>query len=113
MDLNRFNQRYSTNLPYLKFIDIRYIVSLTFQKLKFCSSKLIPASYPILPTLIKIALRSTKGCSAYYKILNKKKMPSVQNSPQRPKMAFGTAIVLRHIVLEQGQTSYIKTFFKQ
>ena len=73
MDLNRFNQRYSTNLPYLKFIDIRYIVSLTFQKLKFCSSKLIPASYPILPTLIKIALRSTKGCSAYYKILNKKR----------------------------------------
>ena len=73
MDLNRFNQRYDMNLPYLKFIELRYIVSLTFQKLNYCFSNLIPASYPIMPSLIRIALRSKKGCSTYYRILNKKR----------------------------------------
>ena len=67
-----FCDHYECNISEEKFIDIRYIITLAVQKLKISSNRLIPASRPIKPILIDIALMCTKGCRPYYLLLRKK-----------------------------------------
>ena len=67
-----FCEKYTCNISQEKFIDIRYILNLSVQKLKISSNRLIPANKPLKPLLVDIALLCSKGCSSYYKILRKK-----------------------------------------
>ena len=68
-----FQNRYNLNISATKYTDIKYIISLAFQKLNFPINKLLCANEPFIPTLIDLALISKKGCSPYYKILSKKR----------------------------------------
>ena len=72
MDLESFNLRYGIELSELKFIDIRYLINLSIQKLNFNPKRLVPATRPIMPSLIQVALKIKKGCNIYYKILTKR-----------------------------------------
>ena len=72
MQYNDFCERYDCNISELKYIDIRYTLTRTLQKLKFPQAKLNCAHYPQRPILIDIAMASSKGCSVYYKLLVKK-----------------------------------------
>ena len=72
MEHGEFQDRYNINISEIKFIDIRYIINLTLQKLNFPAKNLVCAAYPQKSTLIDIALATNKGCSTYYKILMKK-----------------------------------------
>ena len=69
-----FQDRYNLIISEHKYIDLRYIINLTFQKLNFPPKNLLCAAYPQKPTLIDIALVTNKGCSSYYKILTKKQV---------------------------------------
>ena len=71
MGYEDFIARYDSNISLEKYIDIRYIITHTFQILKFPQSRLCHAQYPLKPTLIDIATSIKKGCSIYYKFLNK------------------------------------------
>ena len=46
---------------------------MALQKLRLAESRLSKVFYPSIPTLINIALAIKKGCSAYYKILSRKR----------------------------------------
>ena len=72
MSYDDFKSRYNLEISEIKFIDIRYIVTLSLQKLRLPNAKLLPASYPSKPLLIDIALSTSKGCSNYHKCLTKK-----------------------------------------
>ena len=67
-----FCERYNCDISREKYIDIRYIITLSVQKLGIPTSRLIPANNPQKPFLIDIALSSNKGCSRYYQLLRKK-----------------------------------------
>ena len=73
MSYEAFTDLYNINMEEIKYIDIRYILKLSFQTLKLPLSKLQIVSYPLVPTLIRIALSTNKGCGSYYKILSKKR----------------------------------------
>ena len=70
MQWEDFCLRYFCRISFEKFIDIRYIIKLGFQKLGVSPSRFYNAEYPQKPFLIDIALSTKRGCSAYYKILN-------------------------------------------
>ena len=72
MSYEDFIERYNSNISLEKYIDICHIITRTFQILKFPQSRLCHAQYPLKPTLIDIATLIKKGCSIYYKFLNKK-----------------------------------------
>ena len=72
MDYNDFCERYDCQISEVKYIDIRYTINLALQKLKLPQSRLNCAQYPQRPILIDIAMSTTKGCSAYYKLLTTK-----------------------------------------
>ena len=59
-------------MSYKKFIDIRYTIKAAISKLNLPQSRLGLVNFPETPLLIEIALSTVKGCSKYYKILNKK-----------------------------------------
>ena len=85
MTKDDFCERYGTNISVEKFIDLRYIITLALQKLKFPQDKLIGAMSPYKPLLIDIAQLTTKGCSSYYKILTMKKSLNNCNSTRELK----------------------------
>ena len=72
MSYEDFIERYDSNISLEKYIDIRYVITRTFQILKLPQSRLCHAQYPLKPTLVDIATSIKKGCSIYYKFLNKK-----------------------------------------
>ena len=72
MQWQEFCEIYTCNISEEKYIDIRYILKSSIQKLKISSNRLIPANKPLKPLLIDLALLCNKGCSTYYKILRKK-----------------------------------------
>ena len=72
MSFEAFKDSVGVEIDEIKYIDIRYIIKLTFQKLRLAESRLSNVYYPLIPTLINIALSTKKGCGAYYKILSKK-----------------------------------------
>ena len=74
MELQDFREKYCDNFCNLKFIDLRYCISLALQKINFPTTKLMEVHYPMIPLLIDVALSTTKGCSKYYKILTKSKI---------------------------------------
>ena len=74
MELQDFRDKYCDNFCNLRFIDLRYCISLALQKMNFPTSKLIDVHYPMKPLLIDVALSTTKGCSKYYRILMRSKM---------------------------------------
>ena len=73
MNYETFKDSTRINIDKAKYIDIRYIIKLSLQKLRLSESRLAIISYPLIPTLIDIALATKKGCGLYYRILNKKK----------------------------------------
>ena len=72
MQWEDFCERYASHISNEKFIDIRYVLSLSIQKLKIANNRVYCASYPQKPFLIDMAFSTTKGCSSYYKILTEK-----------------------------------------
>ena len=72
MSYDDFIERYNCFISLEKYIDIRYIITRTLQILKLPQSRLCHAQHPLKPTLIDIATSIKKGCSIYYKLLNKK-----------------------------------------
>ena len=76
MEKNEFCDRYGIEMDENTFIELRYIIGLAMQKLKFSSKKISPAAYPFKPLLIDIALSTNKGCGVYYKILMKSRVLS-------------------------------------
>ena len=66
-----FVQKYNIIMDQDKFIDIRYIISLALQKMKFPREKLLPNISPVRPVLIEAVFSTTKGCGMYYKYLTK------------------------------------------
>ena len=76
MNKNDFCMRYGLEVDENSYIELRYIINLALQKLKIAPNRLIPAVHPTIPLLIDIILSTKKGCSAYYKILIKKKIMS-------------------------------------
>ena len=72
MDWEYFKTHYGIEITYEKFIDIRYTIRAAIAKLRLPYSKLNLVNFPEIPLLIEIALSTVKGCSQYYKILNKK-----------------------------------------
>ena len=54
-----------------EFIDIRYIITLALQKMKFPREKLLPNISPVRPVLIEAVFSTKKGCGMYYKYLTK------------------------------------------
>ena len=70
--LDEFNDKYNVRLGIDKFIDIRYIVNSTLQRLRIRAEDLITQYEPTQPLLINIISLTKKGCSAYYKMLTKK-----------------------------------------
>ena len=73
MKYETFKESVGVEIEEIKYIDIRYIIKLALQKLRLAESRLSKVFYPSMPTLINIALAIKKGCSAYYKILSKKR----------------------------------------
>ena len=76
MEWAHFCERYAVNISFDKFLDIRYILKLSIQKLNLPNVRLHCASFPQKPFLIDMAMCTTKGCSMYYKILTKKSILS-------------------------------------
>ena len=72
MEWADFCERYTCNISFEKFIDIRYILKLSIQKLNLPNARLNCASFPQKPFLIDMSLCAVKGCSMYYKMLMKK-----------------------------------------
>ena len=72
MQYEDFCTRYDTDISVEKYIDIRYTLTNTFQKLKLPQSKLNCAVFPQKPTLIDLATASNKGCRLFYKTLTLK-----------------------------------------
>ena len=73
MSFGAFKDSFGVEIDEVKYIDIRYIIKLAFQKLRLSESRLSKVFYPSIPTLINIALSTKKGCGAYYKILSRKR----------------------------------------
>ena len=73
IELQDFREKFCQDFCPLKFIELRYCITLALQKLNFPAKKLLEANYPLKPLLIDIALSTIKGCSKYYKILTKNK----------------------------------------
>ena len=73
MEYEAFKDHYNIEISEIKYIDIRFTINLALQKLNFHAAKLSIVSYPLLPTLIGIALSTKKGCGPYYRILSKKR----------------------------------------
>ena len=85
MEKNDFCARFGLEIDENKFIDLRYIITLALQKLKYPREKITPAAQPFKPLLIDIALSSKKGCSVYYKLLMKSKTLSKNMSEREQK----------------------------
>ena len=73
MSFEAFKDSVEVEIDEIKYIDIRYIIKLAFQKLRLAESRLSKVFYPLIPTLINIALSTKRGCGAYYKILSRKR----------------------------------------
>ena len=71
-----FCRRYTCNISEEKFIDIRYVLKLSIQKLKISPNRLYCANFPQRPFLIDIAFSTNKGCSSYYKMIREKQILS-------------------------------------
>ena len=56
--MNRYNLEIGEN----KYIDLRYCINLTLQKMRLPREKLLPAVYPLKPVLIDVAMSTAKGC---------------------------------------------------
>ena len=67
-----FCERHECHISEEKYIDIRYIITLSIQKLKISMNRLYPVSKPQKALLIDLALLTNKGCGAYYSLLQKK-----------------------------------------
>ena len=76
MQWAEFCERYRCNISEEKFIDIRYVLKLSIQKLKISSNRLYCANFPQKPFLIDLAFSTNKGCSSYYKIIREKQILS-------------------------------------
>ena len=74
MLLEDFNIKYSTFLTFEQYIDIRYILGTAMHAIGIRKENIIAQNEPSQPLLLNIAMQSVKGCSTYYKILNKKSM---------------------------------------
>ena len=61
MEHEAFKEHYDIEISEIKYIDIIFTNNLAFQKLKFPVAKLSVVSYPLLPTLIGIALSTKKA----------------------------------------------------
>ena len=72
MQFQDFCTRYNTDISIEKYIDIRYTITNTLQKLKLPQSKINCAIFPQKPTLIDLVTYTTKGCSMFYKTLTRK-----------------------------------------
>ena len=72
MEFDDLCSRFDVTLSLEKYIDLRFTVGNTFQKLRLGNSKLLPAVYPQKPIIIDIATICKKGCNKYYKILTSK-----------------------------------------
>ena len=72
LDWREFLSRYGNIVSEEKYTDIRYIISLSIQKLGVAEHKLIPAYRPELPLMIGISLAVSKGCSWYSKLLQRR-----------------------------------------
>ena len=73
MDYETFKTHYDVEISQLKYIDIRYVIKLSLQKLNFPELKLPLVFYPLIPSLICIALSTKKGCGSYSRILSLKR----------------------------------------
>ena len=73
MGYEAFRENTGINIDEIKHIDIRYIIKSSLQRLKLSESRLAIVSYPMIPTLINIALATKKGCGPYYRLLSKKR----------------------------------------
>ena len=73
MSKDDFCSRYDLEIDNNKYVEIRYIITLALQKLRFPRHKLVIAEYPSKPLLIDIALSTIKGCSIYYKLITRQK----------------------------------------
>ena len=73
MTWNDFCDKFNVVISENSYIEIRYIISLALQILKYPQEKISPVFQPFKPILIEIALSSKKGCSVYYKLLRKSK----------------------------------------
>ena len=85
MNKDDFCSKYNLEIDNNKYIDIRYIITLALQKLRFPRQKLLIASYPFRPLLIDVALSTQKGCSNYYKLLMEKRFLNNKNGIREQK----------------------------
>ena len=85
MNKDDFCSKYNLEIDNNKYIDIRYIITLAVQKLRFPRQKLLIASYPFRPLLIDVALSTKKGCSNYYKLLMEKMFLNNKNGIREQK----------------------------
>ena len=60
-------------VPENDYIELRYIMNLTLQKLRLHIHRVLKNIKPYRPLLIDIALSVKSGCSYYYKLLRKSK----------------------------------------
>jgi hypothetical protein len=85
MEKNDFCTRFGLEIHENSFVELRYIITLALQKLRYPCEKITPAAQPFKPLLIDIALSSKKGCSVYYKLLMKNKSLSKNMSEREQK----------------------------
>ena len=69
---DQFCNKYMCNISQEKYIDVRYIIGTTIQKLGIDKNKLVPEQRPFKPFLIHIILASSKGCRTYTQLLQNK-----------------------------------------
>ena len=71
MTYEDFCQKYNIDITENKFIDMRYIIKLALQKMRFPFNKLSPINYPVRPLLIEAVFSTKKGCGKYYKFITR------------------------------------------
>ena len=69
---DEFCERYTCDVSVEKYIDIRYVISVSFLKLRIDNCRLVPIQRPYVPFLIDVILSSKRGCRPYNRILQKK-----------------------------------------
>ena len=72
MSWEDFRLRYNNNISLEKYIDVRYTIKRSLDKLGISLEKLSFVQYPERPLLIDIAMSTKKGCNRYYKYLTQK-----------------------------------------
>lgn len=71
MTKNDFCNKFRIEVADDDYIEIRFMINLALQKLRFPLHKVGRAVQPFKPLLIDITLSTSKGCSLYYKLIRK------------------------------------------